>query len=434
MIGIIGGGISGLSLAYTLEQQGKPYILLEARSEVGGVIRSRKEEGKYTLELGPNSLLCDQDMRKRLQKLGLGQDVVEANEVSKDRYIYKQGKYRRLPSSPPSLLFNTFFSWKTKWAIFKERSNKSQSQGHETLASFFRRRFSKELVDYALNPFVAGIYAGDPEKLLIEYTFPQLLAYEREYGSIIKGLIKNKGAGRKQSVSFKGGMQQLAHRLAQGLNIVLDAPVAPLQRKEIPQDKHLLKTPKGSWEVDQLVIAAPSNAASRLLGEIAPDYARATAQVRYAPMAAVHSVFKKKDIGWQPNGFGGLHPRREGLFTAGQIWSSSVFSGKCPEDEVLFTSFVGGDQAAENARLAEEEIRERVAKELQDLYRISSPPVYQNSYRWEEALPQYDEALHEVHKPNPQLQSKNIYICANWKGGVSVPDCIKKGEELAEKL
>lgn len=433
MIGIIGGGVSGLSLAYYLHKQQTPYVLLEARDEVGGVIRSRVEDKAYTLELGPNSLLCDQDMRARLKEFGLSDRVIEANEVSKDRYIYKKGKYRKLPSSPPSLLFNRFFSWRTKWAILKERSNSTHSPDKETLASFFRRRFSDEIVDYALDPFIAGIYAGDPEKLLIEYTFPQLLAYEREHGSIIKGLIKNKTGSRKQSVSFKEGMQELTDKMSEGLNIVLNAPVEVLESRQAGQ-KQQLKTPKGTWEVDQVVIATPSGIGSKLLANIAPDYAAAMAKIRYAPMTAVHTAFSKSAVGRPPNGFGGLHPRKEGLFTAGQIWSSSVFDGKCPKDEVLFTSFVGGDQSREKGLLAEEEIKSQVAGELKELYRIQANPTFQASMQWEEALPQYDEALIDIYKPNAALEEKHIYICANWKGGVSIPDCIRKGEELAGKL
>lgn len=430
MIGIIGGGISGLAVAYHLHQQGTPYVLLEANAQVGGVIRSKHEDG-YWLELGPNSVLCDAEVKNRLYNMGLQQDIIEANEVSKHRYIYRNGAYRQLPSSPPSLLLNQFFSWKTKWAIFQERNNKSQASDSETLDTFFRRRFSQELVDYALDPFVAGIYAGDPQKLLIQYTFPQLLAYEREYGSIIRGFIKNKTGQRKVTVSFKKGMAQLPEQMAKGLNIVLEAAV---QNIEPVEQGYKLVTAKGIWEVEKLVIATPAHTAGQLLQKLAPDYASKLEQVNYAPMTVIHSAFPEASVGFKPNGFGGLHPRKEGLFTAGHIWSSAVFDGKCPKGEVLFTSFVGGTQGVEKTQLSDEEIQQKAIAEVQKLYKISSPPKYQSFFRWKKAIPQYDEAIKAIYEPQPELEAMNIHFCSNFKGGVSIPDCLRKGEDLARRL
>ena len=234
-IGIIGAGISGLTLAYELQKRGIDYHLWEATNQPGGYIQSRREEadkGSYLLELGANSLLGDPDLLLWLDELGLTPDLTFSKPVSKVRYIFRNGNYQQLPSGPPALLFSSFFSWKTKWAIFQERSNKTVSPGNETLAQFFRRRFSDEIVDAALGPFVGGIYAGDPEQLLVSETFPILLQYEKEYGSVLRGLIKNQsktgGAtlGRRQSFSFRDGMQMLPNTLASRLkNLSLNNPV-----------------------------------------------------------------------------------------------------------------------------------------------------------------------------------------------------------------
>ena len=202
-VGIIGAGISGLTLAYELQKRGIDYTLWEAASQPGGYIQSRREwigtpgdanSRSYLRELGPNSLLGDADLLLWLDELGLTPDLTFSKPVSKVRYIFRDGQYRQLPSGPLSLVFGNFFSWKTKWAIIRERTNKTLSPPGETLAQFFRRRFSDEIVEYALGPFVAGIYAGDPDQLLVSETFPILLQYEKEYGSVLRGLIKNQSA------------------------------------------------------------------------------------------------------------------------------------------------------------------------------------------------------------------------------------------------
>ena len=179
MIAIIGAGISGLTLAYFLEKKQIPYILLESSSKVGGYIHTVKKQ-PYLLELGPNSLLINKETEAFIDEIGLSNELLPANEVSKNRYIFRKGKYRVLPSSPPKLLFNSFFSLKTKWAIFRETRKKPLLIQNETLSQFFKRRFGKEVVKYALDPFVAGIYAGDPSLLLLEKTFPFLREYEQQ--------------------------------------------------------------------------------------------------------------------------------------------------------------------------------------------------------------------------------------------------------------
>jgi oxygen-dependent protoporphyrinogen oxidase len=213
MILIIGGGISGLSLAWELQQLQKPYLLLEQAPQTGGYIRSIRE-GPYLFEEGPNSLLADENLLEWIKGLGLEEELIEANPVSKNRYIYKKGRYRALPSSPQGLIWNSFFSLTAKWSILTEPYKKSHSTEGETLSAFFERRFCHEVVEYALDPFVAGIYAGSPSQLLISQTFPQLLDYEASYGSVLKGLARQ-GRSRKKTSALKMGSKPYPRPLHQ---------------------------------------------------------------------------------------------------------------------------------------------------------------------------------------------------------------------------
>jgi oxygen-dependent protoporphyrinogen oxidase len=440
-VGIIGAGISGLTLAYELQRQGIPYQLWEASPQPGGYIQSRREQASassgssYLLESGPNSLLGDSALLEWIDELGLTAELLFSKPVSKARFIFREGQYRELPSGPPSLLFGRFFSWKTKLAIWRERSNKTLSPTGETLAQFFRRRFSQELVDYALGPFVAGIYAGDPEQLLVSETFPILLQYEKEYGSVVRGLIKNQSkTERRQSFSFQNGMQTLTDTLAARLtNLSLNTPVEQIA----PVQAGWQVTVGGKTAVvDKLVIAIGAEATAQLVAPYNDDFANRLRAIAYPPMSVVHSVYKRSAVGHALNGFGGLNPKKEEQFSAGHIWSSSIFDGRCPADEVLFTTFVGGTQSAHNARQRDDVLLSTVHQELAKGFdiRADSRPVFQSIRRWERAIPQYDAAIAAVKEPVKAAEKDQLFVCANWYGGVSLSDCIQKAQKMGQQM
>ncbi|GAB3923657.1 protoporphyrinogen oxidase [Larkinella terrae] len=433
MIAIIGAGISGLTLAYELQQRQVPYHLFDRNSEPGGVMLSRRE-GEYLTERGPNSLLGDAEMLNWLDQLGLTPEISMARPVSKARYIYRNGAYQKLPTGPLSLLFSSYFSWETKKAFWRERSNRTVSPPGETLSDFFRRRFSQEVVEYALAPFVAGTYGGDPDRLLVSETFPMLLDYEKKYGSVLTGFMKNAGSAvRRQSFSFRNGLQTLPIALANRLKTAhFNDPVNRLTKTETGW---LLETPSGSHPADAVVLACDSGTSAGLLEPVWPEIAALLQQIDYPPMTAVHTVYKRADVAHPLNGFGGLNPRVENRFVAGHIWSSSVFEGRCPADEVLFTSLVGGRQSAENARQPDETVRERVHQELVQTFGVrAKTPVRQWLQRWERAIPQYDARMVPVREQMPGLEPDGLFVCANWYQGVSLSDCIRKASELAARL
>ncbi|GAA4840162.1 protoporphyrinogen oxidase [Algivirga pacifica] len=434
MIAIIGGGISGLSAAYHLKKKGIQCKLFEASSKVGGKISTLKE-GAYLFEEGPNSLLLHEEHLAFMEEIGLKEELLRAAEVNKNRFVFKKGGYQKLPSSPPSLLFGDFFSWGTKLAVLTEafRKSKAPKKGKESVADFFRRRFNQEIVDYAVNPFISGIYSGDPEQLLIDLTFPSMANAEREHGSIIKGMMKNKGSiQRKATYSFKEGMQTLSDQLVSLLDdVALNTPVKSVKKVGEQYD---VVTAQGTERFDKIVFSVPASVVANLLEDLYPHLAFTLRHINYAPMCCVHSVFKKKDVGYELDGFGGLHPQKEGLFTSGSIWSSCIFPDRAPGDEVLLTTFVGGMQNIPSTELSDDEIMERTTQELNEIYHISGAPVLQRMTRWEQAIPQRDQRLLEVQEALKDINEDHLYFNANWKEGVSVIDCIESGKALATRL
>lgn len=439
-IAIIGGGISGLTLAWYLQKSGVDYDLFEADARPGGNLRSWATPEGYLLETGPNSLQLSAELEELLADLGLTDQIQEAAAVSQHRYVLRDGRYQIMPGSPPSLLTNGFFSLKAKWQLLKEfRQPAAPIDETETVAHFFRRRFGPEIVDYAVNPFMAGIYAGDPEKLLINKTFKQLPALEQQHGSVLRGLMKGgKGAGRRRIINLKNGVQTITDTLAARLTgYQPGTAVTAISRAADGTYQLELKGPQGLEAApgySHLALALPAYAAAPLLEPLFPQAAAALAAVHYPPMTAIFSAYDRPAVAHPLNGFGALHPKVEGTYAAGSVWTSSIYPNRVPAGQVLFTTFVGGAQYEEAAQQPDEAQKTAVHAELSKFYGITGVPRWQGRYAWPRSIPQFDARIVEAHRAADALEAEHIVAVANWRVGVSVPDCIRQARVRAGLL
>lgn len=436
MIVIIGAGISGLTLAYELEKAKKPYMLLESSSRTGGYINSVKIEN-YLLEVGPNSILIDGAFDAFLNELDLSTAVEDAALVNKNRFIYKNGRVQQVPSGPLSLLFSSFFSGKTKRTILKEIFNKSKTTENESVYDFFTRRFSKEFTQYTIDPFATGVYAGDIKQLLIKETFPQLVALENEFGSIIKGVFKKGFGGRRRTASLRGGLQTLTNTLAAHLlNLSLNTKVLSVAKSGSGLTISIQKNGSDieTLAADKVVFCGTAFHAAEILQEAFALPASKLKAVQYAPVKAVYAAFKRKDVHYAMRGFGCLYPSVESSFLAGTIWNSSIFKDRCPEDEVLTTSFIGGMYHPEYTALSNEEIKERALNQLKKDLKISGDPAFIHIAGWEKAIPQYDIHLKNAREEIKTLTENNIYFTSNWTNSISLGECIQSACNLALRL
>lgn len=433
MIGIIGGGISGLAVARRLYELGKPFFLLEAEEEVGGVIKTVRPTPSWQLNYGANTLFVDNKLLDFLERAGLGPDWIEPAAAGKARYILLNGKYSRLPSSPVSLLFSDFFSWSAKRRILKELRNKITGPENETVYDFFSRHFGEEVTEKAVQPFVGGIYAGDARKLLMGLTFPNLLEMERSYGSVLKGFIKAGAGQRRKSISFLDGMGDLPDALATMARHVHAG--RPVSRIEQTRSGYRLETRQGeAFECSKLVLSVPAYEAARLLNPLDTKITDRLEKVYYPPLAQIHLGFKENAIGQPLKGFGGLHPPSERTFTSGAIWISSLFPMRAPLGRALLCTFAGGAGRTDIAVLTDEEILDKAIQEIGAIYRIKEVPELAHLRRWDHAIPQYDHKLLGLGEVASGLEKNGIYFNVNYLGGVSVADCLKKGLALAERL
>ncbi|SNR64623.1 MULTISPECIES: protoporphyrinogen oxidase [Hymenobacter] len=436
-IAILGGGISGLTLAWYLQRAGADYDLYEAAARPGGTVRTERH-GDYLLETGPNSLLLSPELDQLLQGLNLTSQMQDAAAVSQNRYVLKNGSYQKLPGTPPALLTGKFFGLKTKFNLLRELTRPAAPAGTpETLAAFFRRRFGSEVTDYALNPFIAGIYAGDPEQLLVQHTFPQLAAMEQQHGSVLRGLMKSKGgAGRRRTFTLHGGLQTLTDTLARQLRRAhFSHGITGLHRRT-DDGRWALETTGGPGFrlYDHVVLALPTYTAADLLRPQFSAAAEALEQVHYPPMTAIYSAYDRVAVQHPLDGFGALHPRVEQPYAAGSIWTSSIFPDRAPAGQVLFTTFVGGSQYEEQARQPAETQKAAVHAELSRFYGIQAAPVWQYRYYWERAIPQFDHRIGPARAAVAALAEHGLHATANWQAGVGVPDCIRHAQQLAQQL
>ena len=431
MIAILGAGISGLNLAYELEKRGVPYQLLEQSDQAGGALFSRTTQD-LELEYGPNSLFYSQALRRLVRELQLEEQIVEAEDVSSNRYILKEGKLRALPSKPQQLLTSSFFSVGTRLGALKEWFHPKEDPERESVASFFERHFNREVVDYAVQPFLAGIYGGSADKLQMGLTFPQLQDYAQEYGSLLKAMAKNKPK-RRSIISFKGGTQTLSQHLADKVSYLhLNTPVEAIRKSNglfhvVAGDKIL--------EAETIVSTLPAYTTAELLSQFEDINHHPLNKVNYVPVWVVHLSLKKEAVPFDFNGFGALYPPKEGLQSMGTIWNSSVFPTKAPEGQVLTTTLAGGYYHSDLGQRGAEEVKIRIVQELKEIYGFEDHAIdYIDAYLWPRAIPQYDRQMYDALDAANNLEDMGYIVLANWRKGLSVPDCLEKSRSLAIRL
>ena len=419
--------------------------MYEASDRIGGSIKSERKDG-YLAELGPSSLAAPSgQVAALLSDLGLDASRVPALSTARNRYIVRRGRLTRLPMSPAELLTSRLLSNVAKLAIFGEPLVEAgDSPLEESVAAFVRRRFNQEVVDYVVNPFVAGVFAGDPEQLSVRHAIPKLHALERTHGSVMKAFVQMMKARRQAEqggagsmISFRGGLQEIPDALGRELNseLRLRAPVTQLR-----------SGPRG-WTVgaafqtpelfDAVVYAAPSHS----LDEIDLDLAAAErlstlSSILHPPVAVLALGFRRDQVTHPLDGFGFLAPEVERRRVLGVIFSSSLFPDRAPAGHVMLTAFVGGTRDPDFVQADPQTLTARVLDDLRQLLGTRGEPTFRTVQVWPKAIPQYvlgygrfKEIADDVERRNPGL-----VLAGTYRDGVSLGDAIGSGEQAAARI
>jgi oxygen-dependent protoporphyrinogen oxidase len=434
---IIGAGISGLAAAFRLKRSGLDVAVLEASSRVGGAIETHSEGG-WRFELGPNTVLeSDPSVAELIAEAGLAGEKITAAPSARRRYLYKDGRLHPLPASPGGFLRTPLFPASAKLRLLKEPFiPRPAGDPEESVAAFVRRRLGQPFLDYAVGPFVSGIYAGDPERLSVRWAVPKIAALEREHGSLLRGaLARRKGSaanrGSGAMISFPAGLEELPRRLAREIGDVRTGVAAlSVLRGE---GGFRVDTAAGPLAARRVVLAVPADVAARLLDAATGGRSRAFAEIPYAPVAVVALGYRREDVGHPLDGFGYLVPRKEGRRTLGCLFPSALFPGRAPAGHAALSAFAGGRTDPEIVTWEDDRIAAQVQAEVGQALGIRSEPVFRLVRRWPRAIPQYEvghgrfvDLADEIEHDLPGLR-----IGGNFLSGVSVPDCIRNGMKLA---
>lgn len=446
---IIGGGISGLTAAHRLKQQGREVRVLESSPRPGGAIETIQQDG-YLFERGPNSFMDNEPATLDLcRELGLENRLLKQSMRGNKRYIFLDGALQEAPMGPGGLYKTPLLSASAKWGLLAEpfrRSNRNAED--EPLADFIRRRLGKEVLDNMVTPFVSGVYAGDPEKLSLRSSFSILYDLERQSGSLLLGGLskafakkdpsKPKKPRSKNLCSFIDGMDELPRALAASLgdSLRLNAPISSVERK-----------PEGGWRVfvegdpapeegAAIIATAPAHTLGNLLKDYIPETADYFKTITYNRLVVMGLGFHRDDIEHPCDGFGYLVPRRQGPRFLGSIWSSSLFPLRAPGGCVAFTCFMGGGLDPDAYDMNDDDLRATVMRDLRLAVGAKADPVAERIVRWHKAIPQYPVGHHDrLHYMDEELKDvPGLYITGNFTRGVSVNDCIRNARQTADAV
>ena len=448
-IAIVGGGMSGLSLAVHLKRLKPEWELavFESEPRPGGKAWTIREDG-FKVEYGVNGILDNKPHTLELAGM-VGAEILRSNDAARRRYVVKRGRLVKLPESPKEFLTSPLLSFEAKLRVVMESIiPKGNMEKDESLASFARRRLGKEAFQYLIDPMASGIYAGDPEKLSLKSCFPRIHELEKEYGSLIRAMIKLQRKAKKEGrggpgagpggtlTSFKNGMEELVEACAQELGSSLRTNTKVVG---IDRESGLWKIELGDGtyeEASHLVLAAQAKACAGLIKNINPDIASLLESIQYPPIAVAAFAFKTSALLRPLDGFGFLCPWVEGRKILGALWDSSVFKYRAPDGYSLIRVLAGGARRPEVAGYRKERLVDTVLKELNDIMGISARPEAIWLHVWPHAIPQYQvgysSLLESIEKERKKMP--NIFFRCNWVGGVSLNDCVANSKALAYSL
>lgn len=445
---IIGAGLTGLVTAHYLLKSGISVKIVEKNNRPGGVIQTIKEDG-FTIEAGPNTgVVSHPEIVELFEDLKDDCTIDIANPEAKKRLIWKEGVWHALPSGLLPAIKTPLFSLGDKFRILGEPFREKGSNPNESIADLVVRRMGKSYLDYAIDPFISGIYAGDPTQLVTRFALPKLYQLEQNYGSFIRGAMKKHTEPKdertkkatKEVFSAKGGLQYLINALVKSIgneNILLNCTdVAVSNDNAIFNTAFLLGGIPASLTSEKVISTAGGTEIGSLFPFVRQEQIQSIRQLEYAKIVQVALGYKQWK-GIDINAFGGLIPSKEKRRILGVLFPSSFFENRAPKDGALLSVFLGGIKHSEFYSLNDEEIQSLVEEEVGEMLKIKGIKAdVLKIFRYRSAIPQYTattgqrlEAINLVQENHPGLT-----LAGNIRDGIGMGDRIKQGRAIAEEI
>lgn len=459
---VIGAGISGLAAAFEIRQKAKAagveveVSIIEKEPRPGGKMHTETTNG-YLCEWGPNGYLDSKVHATQFcKRVGLAEEMVPASNVVNHRYLYAKGRLRVLPDSPVRFFLSNLLSIDGRLRIMMEPLIKpAPPDRDESVTQFATRRLGREALEMLLDPFVAGVFAGNPDTLSLTSCFSRIREMEQKYGSLVRALFalqkkrrKEKKRARKLSrtvagataprghlTSLKRGMSQLIEALARhfGDSLMLGREVSALTRQG---GSFHLSSPHGEMDADAVVVATPAFQAAKILEQVTPGAAEPLRGIEYNSLWMVTMGFDERALARPLDGYGFLIPRREKRSILGCLWSSSIFPGRAPAGKVLLTVMAGGARSPEIAALPRDEIVHLAREEMRVILGITAEPEFLRTKHHAKAIPQYTigHALRLASLDDAVSRVDGLFLTGNAYRGIAMADCILQAGITARKV
>jgi oxygen-dependent protoporphyrinogen oxidase len=463
-IAIIGGGISGLSAAFTLEEPRRAgaveYTLYESSPHLGGVLRTEHIQD-CIVEAGPDSFLTEKPWATDLcRTLGLGDQLIGSNDAGRKTYILVNSRLIPMPDGlmfmvPTKILptaLSPLFSWTTKLRMAQELLYPPRAaETDESVASLVERHYGKEMVDRLADPLLSGVYGGEAASLSVRAVLPRFAEMERTHGSLGRAIL----AARKKIpspanrsappifTSLKNGMQQLVDTLIPRLkpsSLVTNTSAQSIQQQARGWAVAVYPEEPGSSvksiHFDAVILALPTQAAAHLLAISSPELSSELAAINYSSSITIGLGYDRQVRRSLPPGFGFLVPRSEGKRLLAATFVHNKFPHRAPEDRALLRCFFAGSNAENIWSLSDEAIIAIVRDELQQILGLRAEPLFARVYKWKSAMAQYGvghlQRLDRIERLRQKLPK--LALAGNGYRGMGVPDCIRSGQEAAKQV
>lgn len=447
---IVGGGITGLSCAYTLSESGIDFLLLEKQTELGGTIRTERVD-EFLLDTGPDAFLTQKPEAVSLcRELGLESRLMPTNPEQRNVFVLRGGKLHPLPEGmvltvPTQILpfaLSGLFSPLGKLRMGMEAFiPRRRAQQEESIASFVTRRLGHEALERLAEPLLAGIHSGDPELLSMDQLFPRFVALEQKYGSLIRGMrhMRRKRGSSPGTVfmSLTGGLSELVETLVEKLPKKAIRPGTEVSGIQHDGSTYMVETSSGErYTADALVISLPLKAMRFLSSGLSRDLAVVFSKLRTVSTAIVFLAFHREEVRHPLDGYGFVVPATEGRRIQAGTFVSTKFPNRCPSSHVLMRAFFGGDRDPTIVDRTDRELTDLAINELGEILGPLPAPVLAKVCRWSDATPQVEvghqeslTAMEKILRSFPGLE-----IAGNGIRGVGIPDCISDGRRAAQSI